>query len=135
MTVVLSAEVLLDVLLRHERHFDESVSVLRIAAESCIDCVVSASSLADVYSQVFQRTGAQKAKSAVARLTGLCTVAAVLPEDVLLALSYPTAELPVALCHAIAQRLGADCVVARPPQDIPGLPTLTPAEFLAVAKI
>jgi predicted nucleic acid-binding protein len=135
MRVLLDSNVIIDVIGRREGFFDDSYSVLRLAAEGRLDAFVPAGSISDIY-YIIRRGGkdaatTREAIAALLQLVDICDTAAF---DVSSALTLDISDFEDAILAATAKREGADFIVTRNERDFTDspIPAISPTGFLAL---
>lgn len=133
MRILADANILLDVLLRREPHFDASYSILRKAASRHAEVVTPVSSITDIY-YVLRKAGVSDpdSRSGLHNLMVLAHPVDVLAEDALAALDSLLPDYEDALVSEVARRLKCDAIVTRDRTGFAGAPVraMSPESFL-----
>jgi predicted nucleic acid-binding protein len=134
MRVLLDSNVIIDVIERRDKFFDDSYAVVSLAAKGKIEAFAAAGSISDIY-YIIRRSGkdamtARNAIVALLQLVGICDTTAA---DVFTALPLNMPDLEDAILAASAKREKADFIVTRNGQDFKdsAVPCITPTDFLS----
>ncbi len=132
--VLLDLNVILDVLQRRERFFENSARVLALAETGVIEGSVSAHSITTLFYLYAKAQSANAARVAIADLLQFLSVATVNQKTIEQALALPYKDFEDAVQMVAATHAGADYVVTRNVADFKmgPLPAIMPAELLAL---
>ncbi len=134
--VLLDLNVILDVLQRRERFFENSARVLALAETGVIEGSVSAHSITTLFYLYAKAQSANAARVAIADLLQFLSVATVNQKTIEQALALPYKDFEDAVQMVAATHAGADYVVTRNVADFKmgPLPAIMPAELLALLE-
>ena len=134
MRVLLASNIIIDVIERRDKFFDDSYAVVNLAANGNIEALVAAGSISDIY-YIIRRSGkgATVARNAVVALLQLLDICDTAAADVFSALSLNMPDLEDAILAASAKREKADFIITRNGQDFSNsaVPCITPEDFLS----
>jgi predicted nucleic acid-binding protein len=132
-TVFVDTNVILDVLLKNDGFFQDSLEVFRLAELEAIRAYVSASSLTDIFYIVRKHLTITAARSAVSALLDIFHVAGIDGDDLRGALNLPISDMEDALQLWCAEKIRADILITRDVKGFshPSIAVLSPADFLA----
>jgi predicted nucleic acid-binding protein len=134
MRVLFDLNVLLDVLLFRQLHYEASARVWELAETKKIEGLVAAHSFSTLYYLYSRQTSREFARNAIQRLLTVFTTAEVNQVVLVDALGLGWLDFEDAIQMAAAQQSGAEYVISRNPTDYktPPLPVIQPAEFLPI---
>jgi len=123
--------VILDVLLKRDPFYQDSLKIFRLAEWGEIRACVSASSITDIFYVAKKKLTTPTARTAIDKLLYLFEVVGVDIDDLRGALAIPIDDLEDALQVWCAQKANADTIITR---DIDGFKNIdiavaTPAEY------
>jgi predicted nucleic acid-binding protein len=129
--VFVDTNVILDVLLKNEGFWPDSLKVFQMAELGRVRACVSASSMTDIFYVARKKLTAPVARAAIEKLLGLFEIVGVDGDDLRGALSLQIDDMEDALQAWCAQKAKADVLITRDVEGFPGvgLPVVTPAEF------
>ena len=135
MTILVDTNVWLDIIEKRQMHFETSYSAVRKAIEDDAVCLVSASSVTDIYyllKKHFRSTA--EAKRYVEWLAQVAYFADVLGEDIESALAMNLSDFEDAVVCAVASRYDTTFILTRNVKDFTGgaVPALTPQDYLTL---
>jgi predicted nucleic acid-binding protein len=133
MRALIDTNVIIDVIERREKFFDDSYAVLRIAAQGGIEVFIPAGNIADIYYIIRKSKKAAVAREAIASLLQLVGACDTTASDVSSALSLGIGDFEDAILAATARREKAEYIITRNEKDFVNspVPAISPAEFLA----
>ena len=133
MRILIDTNVILDILQKREPFFTDSYQALRKAIETDTECLVSASAATDIFYMLRKAFhSAQKAKDRIEQLSQIVTFADVQGVDIHTALMRSMPDFEDAVVDAVAERIGASCILTRNIKDFTGssIPAITPTDFI-----
>jgi predicted nucleic acid-binding protein len=130
--VFVDTNVILDVLLKNEGLWQDSLQIFRLAEKGIIQAFVSASSMTDIFYIVRKRYGIPSAREALYRILAIFSVVNVDGDDLREALGLPISDVEDALQAWCALKINASALVTRDTDDFSGivLPVLSPTEII-----
>jgi predicted nucleic acid-binding protein len=135
MRALIDLNVVLDVLMKREPHFDNSAAVWKLVEGRQVEGLVAAHSLSTLHYLYTNQTSREHAVLALHQLLRVFKVATVDQDVIETALSYNWIDFEDAMQMAAAERAGCSYLVTRNPSDFkPGVVmVIQPADFLAIA--
>jgi predicted nucleic acid-binding protein len=136
MKVFLDTNILLDVLARRNPFFANSARIWTMAEHGEVEAFVSAFSFNNIYYIIRKAENKAKASKALRLMRDVFT--SVAPERQIMdqAMDSELDDFEDAVQYYSAERIRADYLITRNPQDFPsdGLPVVSPDEFLALLE-
>jgi predicted nucleic acid-binding protein len=133
MRILLDTNILVDVLERRKGFFEDSYTVIQLAAQEKIECFLSAGAVTDVY-YIIRRSikDPVKAKESIIGLTALIGICDTMARDINTAMSLDISDFEDAVAAAVALRIKAEYIITRNTKDFVNspVPARAPAEFL-----
>ena len=120
-TVFVDPNVILDVLLKNDGLWEDSLEIFRLAERKEIKALVSASSMTDVFYVTAKRLSVEAAREAVEGLLDLFGVVGVDGDDLRGALNMGINDFEDALQAHCAAKIKADAFITRDTKGFPGL--------------
>lgn len=133
MKILIDTNVILDIFQKREPFFSDSYQALRKAIQVEFECLLSASSVTDIYYMLRKfLKSADQAKERIQQLSKLVTFADVQGMDIQTALMRTMPDFEDAVVDAVAERNHADYILTRNIKDFTGaaVPAITPTDFL-----
>ena len=133
MKILIDTNVILDIFQKREPFFSDSYQALRKAIQVEFECLLSASSVTDIYYMLRKfLKSADRAKERIQQLSKLVTFADVQGMDIQTALMRTMPDFEDAVVDAVAERNHADYILTRNIKDFTGaaVPAITPTDFL-----
>ena len=137
MRILVDTNIVMDILLKREPHFEASYSAVRYATEQGYECFLSASAITDIFYLIRRELkNVDEARKSIERLLTLFEIADVQDVDIRNALSSTMDDFEDAVVHAIAARYRADMIITRNTKDFKetSVPVYTPGEFMERAN-
>jgi len=136
MRALIDLNVVLDVLIRREPHFERSAAVWRLVEDGRVDGLLAAHSFTTLFYLYARQSSRERAVLAMHQLMRVFGVAAVdrtVLED---ALSYHWTDFEDAVQMAAAERAGCEYLVTRNAGDFKPavVSVIQPADFLAIVE-
>lgn len=133
MKILIDTNIILDIFQKREPFFTDSYQALHKAIEIESECLVSASSVTDIFYLLrkFLKSTVQ-AKERIKQLSLLVTFADVQGMDIQTALTRTMPDFEDAVIDAVAERNCTSYILTRNIKDFTGsvVPAVTPADFL-----
>ncbi len=133
MKILIDTNVILDIFQKREPFFSDSYQALRKAIQVEFECLLSASSVTDIYYMLRKfLKSADQAKERIQQLSKLVTFADVQGMDIQTALMRTMPDFEDAVVDAVAERNHANYILTRNIKDFTGaaVPAITPTDFL-----
>ena len=132
-TVFVDSNVVLDVLLKNEGFWQDSLKIFRFAELGLVHAHASASSMTDIFYIVRKRLSSPVARESIEKLLNLFAIVSVDGDDLRSALALTIDDMEDALQAWCAIKINADALITR---DVDGftninIPVITPADFMA----
>lgn len=119
MKVLLDTNVVIDVALERQQHFEASEQVLSLVEQGQIEGYISASTFSDVYYVIRKDKGRESALSFLKKISTFCQVATVDENVISAALTANFKDFEDAIQYGTALINKLDAIVTRNPQDFP----------------
>jgi predicted nucleic acid-binding protein len=132
--VLVDANVVLDVLVKRERHYPASAAVWALAEQGELEGLLAAHSVTTLHYLLVKYLGPQQANLAVTKILQVFGVAAVDQNVILNALALDWKDFEDAVQMAAALTAQVDYLVTRNPKDFKGelVTVLQPGDLLAL---
>lgn len=137
MTIFLDSNVILDILLKNDKFYNESRTLLELSAEKSIDFFISATSITDIYYIVKKyKKDDVLVRDYISELLKVVSIAGVDEICIKNALQSSWKDFEDAVQNEAATQIGADYLVTRNIKDFKVTFTeiITPTEFLQKIK-
>lgn len=119
MTVLLDTNILVDVALERQPHFEASQQVLLLVEQGQIEGYISASTFGDLYYIIRRSRGREWTTDFINWLVTYCQIATVNEAVIRMALTSNFRDFEDAIQYATAVINQLDAIVTRNPQDFP----------------
>ena len=119
MTVLLDTNIIVDVALEHQPHFEASQQVLLLVEQGQIEGYISASTFGDLYYIIRRSRGQEWTTDFIDWLVTYCQIATVNEAVIKMALTSNFRDFEDAIQYATAVINQLDAIVTRNPQDFP----------------
>ena len=132
-TVFADTNVILDVLLKNEGFWEDSLKIIRLAESGEIRVCVSASSMTDIFYVARKKLSIPVARAAIENLLSLFEIVGVDGDDLRGALTLPIGDMEDSLQVWCAKKSGSEMLITRNVKDFQniGMPVIAPSEFSA----
>ncbi|MDR3265828.1 MAG: PIN domain-containing protein [Synergistaceae bacterium] len=133
MNVLIDTNVVLDVLLRREPYYKDSMRVIVLSEKKYIDGIVSASAITDIYYIVRKAIKNRDfAIDLLKRLTKVIGVGSVIDRHIYEALELEWDDFEDSIQYVVGKSIGVEYIVTRNPQDFSAaaIRAISPQEFL-----
>ncbi|MDR2183921.1 MAG: PIN domain-containing protein [Clostridiales bacterium] len=136
MKVLIDTNVILDVLLARQPHFEFSLKCAKICGEQIIGCLTATQTKDIFYILEKNKTPVEKAKHMIKELSEEFVVLDVLAVDVQSALISDISDYEDALIAHCAARSGMDYIITRNAKDFDTSPirAISPKDFLEMSR-
>ena len=119
MTVLLDTNIIVDVALERQPHFEASQQVLLLVEQGQIEGYISASTFGDIYYIIRRSRGREWTTDFIDWLVTYCQIATVNEAVIRMALTSNFTDFEDAIQYATAVINQLDAIVTRNPQDFP----------------
>jgi predicted nucleic acid-binding protein len=137
MNVLADTNIVLDVLLKREPHFEASYALFSLAVKDKLNILITATSITDIY-YLLRRSGKDDltARNALQQLLSFTLLVDVRPDDIQRALQSPVSDFEDAVAAEVAKRNKCKAIITRNVKDFAGsaIPSITPQEFIQKNK-
>lgn len=132
MKILIDSNVILDVLIRREKFFDHSRSVLLLCEIGLVEAVVSAMSIPNIIYIMRKELPRQDVEKVIRTITAIAKVSALTIEDIRRAAAGKFEDFEDGIQHSCAVRSKADYIVTRNLKDYSEsqIPAISPHDFL-----
>jgi len=117
--ILLDTNVIVDVALERQPHFEASQQVLLLVVQGEIEGYISASTFSDIYYIVRKGRGREWTRDFLTWLVTCCQIATVNQAAIEMALNSDFTDLEDAIQYSTAVVNNLDAIVTRNPQDFP----------------
>ena len=134
MTVLIDANVALDVLLKRYPFSEDSFAIFQLANLERFTGYISASAVTDIFYISQKKLGKKGAKEAIKHLLHIYYPATVTDEDIYKALDLTWDDFEDSVQFTVGEGLCADYIVTRNTQDFSSghIPAVTPEQFMRI---
>jgi predicted nucleic acid-binding protein len=131
--VLLDSNILIDVALERQPHFDASEEILALAEQNRIEGYISASTFSDLYYIIRKNKGRNATLQFLKQIVGFCPIATVDQAVIAMALTVNFKDFEDAIQYSTAITHQMDAIVTRNPKDFANathLKILTPHQLI-----